>query len=821
MVLFSRRPIFHEQAVEQALEAMRTGRTLRAHPLQISLIITSRLASPHAVGGQAAVQVAVFDYLRDIIIRRRGELRRFQDLPLPDDPCSNSDLTADFSQNNRELEGWSLLYYRYVCVDRDLTMQQIGSLTGRDQRLLRHRQKRAVARLTEILVSYEQAARQQETIHRLRLALPVAHPPILLGVESLLATALHFLMEGDPPRHLVLHGPEGIGKTVLAKVLAHRLVEDNRLEDLLWFDVPEPVPDPAVLIDGLVEGLGLPITDGVSLVWTLRAYLLTHPTLIVLDNADELLRDRAYANHLLGMIDSAVVILTSRVEPPPDLWCYFISLPGLNQEQAFAFLEYVARQRNRQDDEQRFSAIWAAVGGNPAMLRAVFNVSWTLPVSAALARAGITPLYGHIWQQLSADDQRVCLVALLFSARGLSYEQVSTLSRLGHDRLDRTILVLVDRAFLTVEHQQRYVLSTAAATFLAEGIQHDLLLRDGESAAVFLRRVLRRRIGQLVNTPDSESAVALLKLANTLAFSEIEYWEHTFKLAPQIMSAGRWSSWHQHLTTLLPYDYAAPQAAWLDLMLGITLRWLGQLDGALAHLERAKAYYIDEANPQQADVLGEMAVIYRYRGDWRTAEALLQEALDLYMRFDSSEGADRCMHELAQLELEQDNAGHVLDWLGRLGQQTVRSWGIAGQAHALLGQDERAHDAARRVQSWLDASLPEDSSNYGRAVATLGLIHDTLGEPDMAVPLLLLAVDLLERAKDMVGYARACNNLSVAYLKQAVGSRGIPLEEIHHLLASALHIQEHLGDQIGLAITQQNLVWFSSMDLTERGETDH
>ena len=140
MTFFSKRPIIHEKAIHQALEAMRAGHKLRAHPLQISVIITSKFASPHAVGGDTAVQVAIFAYLREIITGRLAELRQVCQLPPPDQACADSDLVIDFKQDNRELESWSLLYYRYVCVDLDLSMKRIGSLTGRDQRLLRYRQ---------------------------------------------------------------------------------------------------------------------------------------------------------------------------------------------------------------------------------------------------------------------------------------------------------------------------------------------------------------------------------------------------------------------------------------------------------------------------------------------------------------------------------------------------------------------------------------------------------------------------------------------------------------------------------------------------------
>ena len=600
------------------------------------------------------------------------------------------------------------------------------------------------------------------------------------------------------------------------------MVDDEQLEDLLWFAVPEPIPSSAALIHGLVEGLGLPAGDGTNPVWTLRAYLLTHPTLVVLDQADALLADAAYAGFLLETLDSANVILTSRIAPPSDLWCYLISLPGLNREQAFEFLRMVAQQRNRRDDEQRLQAAWAAVGGNPVMLRAVFSVSATFPLSSALVSAGITGLFDHIWQQLSPDGQCISLIALLFPHKGLTYQQVSLLSRLSSGQIVPAILELLDHAFLTVEEDtRRYVLSAPAATFLLGHIQDDLRLGDGGPAVVFLRRVFRRRVEELAGAPDPELAVALLKLANRLGFSEIEAWEHTFNLAPQITAAGRWLAWHQHLTTLLEYEYTAAQAAWLDLTTGIALRWLGQLDDALAALERARTYYTEEASPHQAEVMGEMAVIHRYQGEWRTAGLLLQAALDLYERFDMTRGVERCLHELAQLDLEQEHAEQVLDWLGRLERRTVRSWGIAGQAYALLDQSDLARDAARHVQDLLEESLPEDSSNHGRAVATLGLIYDRLKEPDIAVPYLLQAVDLLERTKDMAAYARACNNLSVAYLKQPLSSREVPLSDIYHLLTSALEIQGHIGDKNGLAITRQNIRWLSSADSAEDTETDH
>jgi UDP-N-acetylmuramyl tripeptide synthase len=76
----------------------------------------------------------------------------------------------------------------------------------------------------------------------------------------------------------------------------------------------------------------------------------------------------------------------------------------------------------------------------------------------------------------------------------------------------------------------------------------------------------------------------------------------------------------------------------------------------------------------------------------------------------------------------------------------------------------------------------------------------------------MLASEHLERAKDMLGYARACNNLAVAYLKQPPGRREISVEDVRRLLVQALRIQQHIGDEVGLAATEQNLAWLADLE---------
>ena len=85
------------------------------------------------------------------------------------------------------------LYYRYVRTDKDLTMQQIATMVGQDERTMRRRHRLGIARLTRLLVSLEQEHRRLDLLQRLRMALPTAHAPSLIGTETLFVAAWRVL----------------------------------------------------------------------------------------------------------------------------------------------------------------------------------------------------------------------------------------------------------------------------------------------------------------------------------------------------------------------------------------------------------------------------------------------------------------------------------------------------------------------------------------------------------------------------------------------------------------------------------------------------
>src|SRR5258707_15897614 len=126
-------------AVQEALSALRQALPLRAdHPLATFLSVQDQ-ALAAALSGRAVAELCIAETLSARIccqLKRHRVLhnpRRFRLAP------SQRDLQRDFQAESPELEGWSLLYFRYVCVELDLSIEQIAGLVGQTRRTLQRR----------------------------------------------------------------------------------------------------------------------------------------------------------------------------------------------------------------------------------------------------------------------------------------------------------------------------------------------------------------------------------------------------------------------------------------------------------------------------------------------------------------------------------------------------------------------------------------------------------------------------------------------------------------------------------------------------------
>ncbi len=141
-----------------------------------------------------------------------------------------------------------------------------------------------------------------------------SHPPLpvvltrTFGREGDLE-ALEELVAADNTRLVTLLGPGGTGKTRLAVELSHRLAKTNRA----WFVPLADVREPEWVLDRIVEAVGLKPERGKPAIDQLAEHFADDPSLLVLDNVEQLLPKASSAVLLLlNRIQKIQIVATSR-----------------------------------------------------------------------------------------------------------------------------------------------------------------------------------------------------------------------------------------------------------------------------------------------------------------------------------------------------------------------------------------------------------------------------------------------------------------------------------------------------------------------------
>ena len=145
------------------------------------------------------------------------------------------------------------------------------------------------------------------TLHR-RPGLPVP-PGELLGRDADLA-ALSALLTATRTRLVTLIGPGGIGKTRLAIETARTVAES--FPGGVIFVPLGPVSDASLVLGTVADTLGAHRDPGIEPLDVIRPALGDDPTLLVLDNFEQVVTARTDVAALLDAVPAAVVLATSR-----------------------------------------------------------------------------------------------------------------------------------------------------------------------------------------------------------------------------------------------------------------------------------------------------------------------------------------------------------------------------------------------------------------------------------------------------------------------------------------------------------------------------
>ena len=161
----------------------------------------------------------------------------------------------------------------------------------------------------DALLASARASAHPEPVDELTGAsLPLAMTP-LLGREAEVQTLRRWLT--DPVARLItLTGPGGVGKTRLAMEIARAIAAEGAIRVLF---VPlAAVRNPAFVASAIAEALGLADVSAVDLAGRARAACGDQPTLLVLDNFEQVLDASPLVADLLASVAALRVLATSR-----------------------------------------------------------------------------------------------------------------------------------------------------------------------------------------------------------------------------------------------------------------------------------------------------------------------------------------------------------------------------------------------------------------------------------------------------------------------------------------------------------------------------
>ena len=336
----------------------------------------------------------------------------------------------------------------------------------------------------------------------------------LIGRDADLQTLRLWL--GDPAARLVtLTGPGGAGKTRLALEIAHSVAADSATR--VAFVTLAATRDPEFVASVIAEALGLSDVIAADLPARARAACADRPTLLVLDNFEQVLRAAPLVGDLLASVAALRVLVTSRaplrvrgereypvgpleLQPGPD------AMAPADLARAPAVRLFLERVRDVQPDFRLTPANGAAVAAICRRLDALplaleLAAPWmkVLTVEGLLRRLERDVLLSAVGPRDLPERQQTINATVAWSYQLLGPDEQHAFRRLGalpgRFPIDAAAAVLAGRGAPSSAHNE----ALAAAAGL---IDKSLLLR-AESA------VAARPMYQMLETVRAYAALEL------------------------------------------------------------------------------------------------------------------------------------------------------------------------------------------------------------------------------------------------------------------------------------------------------------------------
>ena len=466
--------------------------------------------------GKAELSLLFYDYVRDLVETRLQEQRFSEGLTHPSHPpMTRAGITAvlaqDFRCNNRELESWSALYHTYFVPfpPDESILEEVLPISPRHYR---RRVQTGLNRLTDLLRRAEMDAHHQyQTEHR-RRHLPPPDYLTLFGADDQLQRLTDLLTTPDAFTFVSVEGLGGIGKTSLARAVAHQLAGYGHWQDILWISAKQQwlgeqgdlhsITSPARTLDDIVTSLadqlgqqhlaGLDTSDKLA---RLMPLLKSTPYLIIIDNLETVADVDVLLPALQPLAGDTRFLLTSRQSVGRYPFVQTIPVPelGLADSQALVESELQRRGKPVTIDHHMMNRLYQFIGGLPLALklmaaqlsrRSLDEVLEQLQMAKTNTPYGLyTFIYRQTWELLGDPARLLLLSALDIAPDGDTMSWLRRMSDLPDVDFDKALDQLIDFSLIEVGGMlgnRVYRLHRLTVTFLQTDILGGWMDDDNE-----------------------------------------------------------------------------------------------------------------------------------------------------------------------------------------------------------------------------------------------------------------------------------------------------------------------------------------------------
>lgn len=655
-----------------------------------------------------------------------------------------------------------------------------------------------------------------------------------VGRQDLVAAAESVLAGADtahrPVGVVVIVGMPGVGKSTLAKHIAHRLSHDHFPDGQLYCDLRGTRAEPADAMEVLgrfLRALGIPgpmiPDDADERAGMYRDLLASRRALVVLDDA----ASESQVMPLLPGSGSCGVLVTSRARLTAVPGAHRLELDILTTAQALELLGRVVGEARVAREPQAAAALVRTVGGLPLALRIISARLAARPHWSLASMVHRLANERHRLDELTHGEMTMrASLSLTHDGLGSSERRLMRLLSLAEGPSQPGWLagaLLDDRRAFPSDLLEPLV-DVQMLDAVAVETTGEFRYRFHEIIRVFARdQLLMHDTPQVQRAALERMAGGWLALAEqahrrvyggdyTILHGTAPRWQPPASYVEQALADPReWlDSEHANLCAVVAQSAAAglDEVAW---DLAVTLVTQFESRGYLDTWEKTHRQALDAvrrtANARgTAALLGSLGTMYISRRQPREARGVLEESLALFEELGDRHGLALCRRDLALLERQYGADDEAMRLYGLSVADFDAVGDVVGRATVLT---QRAHIRMRRGDTVVAHIELEEaleiyrSAGYAggeaQALRRVGQVLAQRGETEEAQRILTTVLQMVRGTGDVIGEGHLLRNLG------EVNAELGRFQEAKDLFVRALAVREQAMDHGGAAVVRLDL----------------